>query len=487
MTWPAIVFWLLIVIGVFTRGPLLLYLFFAAGSFGSLQMVPGEGVGGANLLPQSVIAAFLILKIVLKNGQIARAIEAALDPGRLALLFLFLAYGFLSAYTMPRLFMHSVEVIPISVQLPWAVLLEPSAANITQPAYMALSIGMALAFTLEAERSEFRWHYLVGSLIGGVVAIGTGFGDMVLSSVGLADLLEPFRNATYGLMLDIEIVGGRRRVVGLMPEASAYGALCIGAAANIAFLRPCYSDRLRRLVAPAVILGLVVFGLLSTSSTAYVGIAFFGLILGANWLRRSLDRQALARDELKWELYAALAAAFLLIIVVTLFPTLLDPVYELLDSIIFKKAESDSYIERSMWTRVGMEAFFATHGLGVGLGSDRTSNWFVAILSNTGVIGAGLLGAFIVRLYLLRSPKDPYSAEYLAGLRFSLLPGFVMSALAGTTPDIGVGVGATFGMIVGLATAKREPTLVRNAQPGRQKNAATADRPARTSIRRNGP
>jgi len=58
-----------------------------------------------------------------------------------------------------------------------------------------------------------------------------------LSSVGLADLLEPFRNASYGLMLDVEVVGGRRRVVGLMPEARPMAAICIGAAASLGFLR----------------------------------------------------------------------------------------------------------------------------------------------------------------------------------------------------------------------------------------------------------
>lgn len=465
MTWPAVLFWLLIVVSVFRRGPILLYVFLAAGSFGSLQMVPGEAVGGANLLPQSVVAVFFIGKTLLQDDHPTRALNAALDPAQLGLLFMFLAYGFLSAYAMPRLFMHSVPVIPINVQLPWPVLLEPTAANITQPAYMALSVGMALAIALVATRPDFREHYLLASLVGGAVVIGTGLVDMALSSVGLADLLEPFRNASYGLMLDVEVVGGRRRVVGLMPEASAYGAICIGAAASLAFLRPCFTDALRRRVAPAIILGLIVMGVLSTSSTAYVGIAFFAIVFAANWVRRSLDRRAPARDELKWEAFAAFSAAFAILIVVTLSPTLLDPVYEMLDSIIFKKTESESYVERSMWTRVGMEAFFATKGLGVGLGSDRTSNWFVAILSNTGAIGAGLLGLFIVRLFLLRRPADPYAAEYLTALKFSLLPGFIMASLAGTTPDIGVGVGATFGLMLGLAARKSAPPLASGSRP----------------------
>ena len=111
-----------------------------------------------------------------------------------------------------------------------------------------------------------------------------------------------------------------------------------------------------------------------------------------------------------------------------------------------------------MWTKVGMDAFFATNGLGVGLGSARTSNWYVAILSNTGIIGGTLLALFIVRLFLRRGPPEPGAAEFVAGLKFSLLPGFVMAALAGTTPDIGVGMGATFGLITSLASAPQLPS-----------------------------
>jgi len=40
----------------------------------------------------------------------------------------------------------------------------------------------------------------------------------------------------------------------------------------------------------------------------------------------------------------------------------LTPVYEMLDSIIFKKTESESYVERSMWTRVGDGSLFRDEG-----------------------------------------------------------------------------------------------------------------------------
>jgi hypothetical protein len=245
MTWPSIVLWLLIFVGAIRRGPMLLYVFGAAGAFGSLQMVPGDMVHGVNLLPQSVCAVFLVGKILLSKGQIRRALNAALDPAKLGLLFLFLAYGLLSAYAMPRLFAHSVEVIPVSASAPWPVALEPTVANITQPAYLALSSGIALAFTLAGGRTNFQRYYLLALLFAGIVSIVTGLMDLVSWTAGLADLLEPFRNASYALLIDVGAFGGKR-VVGLMPEASAYGPACVGAAASLAFLRPFFPQWLAR-------------------------------------------------------------------------------------------------------------------------------------------------------------------------------------------------------------------------------------------------
>ncbi len=443
MTWPAIAFWLLILVGFILSGPLLLYAFTTAAAFGTLQMVPGDMVGEVNLLPQSVCAVFLVGKILLSQSQMARALDAAIDPAKLGVLFLFLAYGLLSAYAMPRLFAHSVAVIPISASADSPVALVPTSANITQSAYLVLSIGMALAFTLVGGRPNFQRHYLQAILLGGIVVIVTGLMDLLLP----ADLLAPFRNATYALLVDAPAFGGKR-IVGLMPEASAYGPLCVSTAASLAILRPLFPKFLRGLVVPVAIAGLVAMALLSTSSTAFVGLGVFGVVYYAlNWLRRFLAPTPLSFEGFRWEALAPIAALLIFLFMLALAPSLLDPVFERVDVVVFQKSASISYVQRMMWNQVGMDAFFATNGIGVGLGSARSSSWYVAILSNTGIIGATLLGWFILRLFLQRGPSEPRAAEFVAALKFSLLPVFAMAGLTGLSPDFGVMTGASFGLI----------------------------------------
>ncbi len=457
MTWAAVLFWIIIVTGFLMRGPLLLlYAFFAFGAFGSLALIPPDAVGGLNLSAQSFGALFLVAKILLAKGNPGRAIQAALDPTWLGLLFLFLAYGIFSAYLMPQLFEHVVQVIPISVVGPAPIPLKPTAANLTQPAYMTLSVGATLAFALAGADANFRRHYLRAMLFAGIVLVVTGVADMVTSSLGVGDLLQPFRNVSELPSIDDYILD-TKRVVGLMPEASSYGGTCVDAVVGLALLRPCFPRILRNWVVPATIVGLLVIAGLSTSSTAYVGLVVFAMTFAANWLRRSLDPRALNPSGLFTEAFVVTAAALIVLVVVMLEPTILDPVSSMIDTMVFHKVDSGSYVERTMWTRTGLDAFFATHGIGVGLGSERTSNWYVAILSNTGIVGATLLACFIVQVFLHRCRGDAAAVEFMAALKFSLLPAAVMIGLAGTTPDFGPGPGSKLGLILGLASIQRLP------------------------------
>jgi hypothetical protein len=180
-------------------------------------------------------------------------------------------------------------------------------------------------------------------------------------------------------------------------------------------------------------------------------LAVFGAIYALNWFRRLLAPS----PGLGWEAAGTIAAILAFLFVLTVAPALLDPVFE--TAVVFQKPQSESYATRMMWNQMGMDAFFATHGLGVGLGSARSSNWYVAILSNTGVIGGALLASFIARVFLQRGPSEPRAAELVAALKLSLLPGFVMAGLTGLSPDFGVANGATFGLITSLASATRLP------------------------------
>lgn len=451
MTWPAFVLWAMIAVAVLMRGPLgLFYLFFATGVIGTLVMVPGNVVGGLNLLPQSFCALLFLAKLLLRRGAAGRALLIAINLRDLGFLSLFLVWSLFTGYAMPRFFAGYVNVIPINALLPDPQPLFPTSANLTQSAYMVLSTGLIYFCAVIARNSEFQRHFLRANLIAGVMLIFTGLLDLATQGT---ELLAPFRNANYALLTDVEILGSKR-VVGLMPEASSYGSACVAILSVLLFLRPNFEAKLRRVAVPATIFGLIAMTVLSTSSTGYVGLGVLGGTYLASLFWRLQSRNPVNRRGIFSEFGILAVAAMSVLIVVLTHASLLDPLTDLVNVLVFQKTESASYIERSGWTQYAWQAFLATDGWGVGLGSVRASNWYYSILSNTGFIGATLLGIFILQTFLRRpASNDSSQASLSTGLKFSMVPNLVMAGLSGTTPDIGAQNGVTYGIITGMSSA----------------------------------
>ena len=264
-------------------------------------------------------------------------------------------------------------------------------------------------------------------------------------------LLEPFRNADYSFLTEVE-VAGVKRVVGFTPEASAYGPICVNFAAAILLLRALYRDGPKRVLATLTGIGLVIMALLSTSSSAYLGLVVLGLVYAANWGRRAVLASAFGQRGLAWELLAGIGTLAVLLLVLVLRAELFDPLLKVIEEVIFNKPLTDSYYGRSLWNTVAWQTVVSTWGLGVGFGSTRTSNWFAAIVSNTGLIGAALMGIFLAQTFARRPAwQAPLSTELLAGLKLSLLPALAMAGVASSGPDFGQWMAVTFGAIGGIA------------------------------------
>ncbi|GJE28446.1 hypothetical protein [Methylobacterium organophilum] len=457
MSWPAVVLWLLLFAATFSSGPGLLYLLMACGALGSLQMLPGDG-GGANLLPQSACAALLVCKVLLQRGNVLRGLEAALDPQRLVLFSAFLVYAAFGALVLPRLFSGMMEVVPVSAFRFGTDVLKPSSGNMTQTCYMALSYATTLVFAVIGATQATRHHYAQAVLVAAYVLIATGVIDLVTYTLGIGAVLDPFRTATYAMLTDVEAEGAKR-VVGLMPEASSYGSACVGMVAALTFMRHIYGKGTQQLVVALAIGLLTVMILLSTSSTAYVGFAVFGAVYGMDLMVRMLNRQSLRRDYVTLELTLIAFAALGVFAAFVIKPDLFDPIVQMVDKMVFQKTASASYVERSLWTRVGWHAFLDSGGLGAGLGSIRVSNWAVSILGSTGVVGALLMFGFVTQM-IVAAPREasPEAIVFATVTKLSLLPVLVMYQLSGTIPDIGIAASAALGLIA----ATHMPSLRRD-------------------------
>lgn len=449
---PIVLFWILLGVSLFMPGPFIFYFLFACLPFGSFAVIPPEFTQGLTLTPPPVIAVFIAILYVSGRHGTSNLVEVALKPSQCLLLFLFWLITIWTTLFMPRLFAGAVTVIPMKLEESTdGVPLLPTQQNLSQLLYLSISIVTVLVCTSVFKTRAMRQHILAAMCLGAVMTILTGALDLASNYVPLDPLLSVFRTAKYALLTEDE-VANVKRVVGLMPEASSYGALVVSLLTGIYFFRRSMTNEFLRLwVSPALICMLAVFSLLSTSSTAYAGLGLLALVAGVEWVFRALNAApgTRLREGLQMEFWTLVGALTIVYLLVLFQPAIFTPLTDLLDTLISKKTSSDSFEERSMWTAVSLQALWDTWGLGVGLGATRASNGIVAVFSNSGILGGLLYYAFLVQIAISKPRQnDETGAAVLLAIRAYMIPVLFMGVLSATSADFGVMNGCIYALAI---------------------------------------
>lgn len=446
----------LVILGVlfFLSGRGLLNFAFFLLSFGTLAAVPPEFIGGTTILASSAAFMLVAARQFMVKDQPQKIIAGLIDYRALGPLTLFSVIAVVGAFTLPRAFGENVMVYPMrgAIEGSFAVPLAPSSSNFNQSLNLVADLMVAGAIFGMSRISGFTSKIKDALIWGGIGIVVTGFADLIGSNIGLTPVLELFRTASY-VMMDEDQVNGVRRVIGMMSEASSFGALSVTIGGALLFSRYAY-DRTKRFVVvyPLAVMCLL-FVVISTSSSAYGALGVLGLLHLADLAWRAVFTSPDQRGEVMLEIAGAVVFGVLVLAIVIGWETGRDQAKAFLDQIIFNKQLSGSARERNSWTNQGLEAFKATFGIGVGVGSVRTSNFFVNILASTGVAGAIVFAATIVRTFAARIPSRYRSAFELAhGMKLTIVGTFVSLFFAGTTPDYGFNIATAIGICIGLAT-----------------------------------
>ncbi len=445
MTYPVVIFWMIAIWALMSRGPAMYYLFFGSMSFDMLSVIP-SGDSGVALTPPWIVAVLLILKTFNRTGP-TRMIEALISPKCFLPLTLSALYGCFASILMPSLFSGHMLVFPMRATAKgyYKVALQPSNANITQSAYYVICMMTVWACyaicTSEKERTPFFKAFVFGA----VVAILTGFVDIVTSTLHLGALLSPFRTASYALMDGVEMLGVRR-VIGLTPEASTYAELLFGFLPILA-LSPIPSSYFPpmgpwRILICALLAGLC---LASTSSGGVVSLLALALLMGG-WSVIGLLR---GRRGALGVLFIGAILATVAIGLVLFAPAVSDFATRLFDTLVLKKNLSDSYIERSSWNASAVSAFWSSYGLGVGLGSARASSYVAALLASIGAPGAACLLIFFARMAMARPPR-PQDRTLASTFKLAGVAGLIIPALSVGTANFGLPNAVLFGALIAL-------------------------------------
>ncbi len=412
-------------------------------AFGATAFAVLTSLGGSSPLIYTLFAMLLALSLLGRKdlfGKIAAVFRAHPIAWIIIPLTIYVIGG---AILLPRLFAGEVNVMIVQRGIDGTggvhpAHLRPHSTNVTQAAYFSLAaLIYFVVLAVALDKGGLR-RMRLAVIAWAVTILVTGYVDLLGKLTGLGDVWAFLRTANYTMMTgESHAIAGLPRINGAFSEASAFAAAGVPAFL-FAF---CYWRISRDWLALALATGLFVLVILSTSTTAYatLGICAAWFCFGA--AVRFLQARILLVDAFVLSL-GILALA----VILTLYlydEGLFAPFFDMFEMMVLEKAGSSSAIERGHWNLQAWQAFLDTKGLGIGIGSTRTSSWLVAVVSNLGLLGSiGMAATLAVLIYGLagtsRLNQEPSVTATADGCRAAALASIVAASLTSASPDPGV-------------------------------------------------
>lgn len=435
----------------------LLLFVLACSAMGGSAAALIPALGNVNIQPANLALGFLLLRCLIDASAGRGSLGRAVVENRF--LVLFALYGLVGAWVLPHLFRGAIDVTPLR-PIPGRSLfttfpLAFSPQNITVSTYVmgTMIAGVCATMAARVDRAAgaiARW----GAGIGITHAV-LGVASVLLASTPANAFFLFFRNGFYAQVS--QSFDGFVRMNGIFAEPAIYASYGFAWLVLMVelWLRS-VETRWTGLAALALLVALVV----STATTAYVALAGYGLLLAV----RSIASPGLIRpDRLLLVGLIGFLALTGALVAVAVSPALGDAVAAIVRKTTTDKLASASGMQRLFWARQGIDAFLVSGGLGVGLGSFRSSSIATAILGAVGVPGtlAILLHLWRVLMPLRRSTYaahgDPGSMTG-AALSWTAVAMLIPSIVAAPSPDPGL----LWGIFGGTALAMR-PAFGRKA------------------------
>ncbi|MDN7720834.1 hypothetical protein [Burkholderia gladioli] len=357
--------------------------------FGATEAI---SIGGTGILPANLFLLFFAGRALLREDVPAFLRE--LTPASPAFWLAMLAVlGCLGALLYPRIlqgdtFVFAIDRADASGGRLALTPLAPVSGNLSQSVYLVGELVLYLSASIYLRRRDASLVFADAILALAALNVAAALIDLGSGLLGL-DILSSIKTAQYAIM-DGAQVDGLRRISGTFTETSAFSAFSLPL---FAFSLSLWLLGYRRLPSGALALASFALLMLSTSTTAYAGLAGY-LVVFALSRSGAVDR-ASPRRKLSLIALAAVGLVLLAGVLAAIDSPVIQAVSDLLSGALFDKLDSDSGVERSAWNLQALLNFVETDGIGVGLGSSRASSFPLVLLGNLGLAGLVIYAAFL--------------------------------------------------------------------------------------------
>jgi hypothetical protein len=297
---------------------------------------------------------------------------------------------------MPRFFQSEILVWPQKAAT-FTVLtpLAPNSGNYTQDAYFSAAASLTLAAGIYLTRDDFNLRRLLDVyFIAGLMVVFISMWQFAGNVVGIWFPTSFFLSNPGWALLTDESVGSFIRITGPFSEPSALASYLCGTVGSSAWVILNGHDG----ALPKITLAASAFVvLLSTSTTGYVALAMMAGMLAV--YTAVLGSAGLRRRVLTGFAAIAVFGVACVVTVPVIAPGVAKTVATITSSTLNKQSSS-SYNDRTGTDKDSLHAAFASYGLGVGWGSNRSSSLVPGLLAGVGVIGVAALAWFAVNVTL---------------------------------------------------------------------------------------
>jgi len=419
--------------GMLSKGAKPIYWQLVLCLFGGGAAAILTAIGGATITPAVGFLPFLMYRAWTERER------SYGEPFRMAkpsfYILLLACWAILSAIILPRLLAGAVEIVPVDrsvVTTQLTVPLRPVSGNLTQSGY---ALGSAFAF--------MAFRVLLGKpgrirAFGQAVLLMTALNflaaiiNLVEFYAGIPSILAFVRNGNY-TQFNNDVSSGLVRIQGTFYETSMFSTFTIPL---FAFCSSWWlSDRKARVPGMLALISLSLL-LLSTSGTAYTGLAIYLSIVAARMLYKAYGSGWLPRlPTLVMSggvIVLLIGGAFVMELPIT------ERVIDFFQHTIAGKMSSESGQVRAAWNLQAWRNFVDTGGLGVGMGSARASSFIMVVLSNLGAPGAILFTAFLYKVFTGPGRLPTADALIPRAASEATLAGLIAASMATTVFDLGV-------------------------------------------------
>ena len=332
--------------------------------------------------------------------------------------------------------------------------------HITQFLYLTFGV-LVTVFVADYVNTRERLYNVLRVLLSSAVFVSLwGLFQFVSFYLGISYPYWLFNNSLSFTQEFAQTLSGVKRICSVLPEPSKLASyllwifplFLIFCAFRVWFI---YRRRLFLYLGNILI---VIALLLSTSTTAYIGILFdLGLIM-VYPLGKGILRSKLSKDVLFAGIVLVIGGVILGSTIVSSIRFIggndIAPFSRALRSALINKVKTRSWDERKTGMLKSLKIFRSSPLLGVGFGSNRSFDLNATLLSNTGILGFLFFWGFIFNLLrrLFKLSKAPYLSlqDRVLNLAFffSIISGMFSHVLS--NPDV---VNLIIWLMFGLAIA----------------------------------